>query len=48
MPALRQAMTGDPFEDPKRRANKAKIVEVELAVGEFLSQLDQRLFTWMA
>ena len=47
MKELRETLTGDPFEDPGRRADKSKSEQVEQAIGAFISTLDDKVFLWM-
>ena len=47
MARLRDAITTDPFNDPNRLPDDGRHESVELAVGEFLQSLDERLIVWM-
>ena len=46
MAALRRAITGDPFDELNRRADRRGIVKVEIAIGRFQAAMDQRLHDW--
>lgn len=43
---LREALTVDPFEDPKRNADNKRLTDVALAKGRFLTDLDTVWNEW--
>jgi hypothetical protein len=47
MKDLRDELTADPFEDPSRRIDRAHAEQVEQAIGDFLSSLDEGFFKWL-
>src|SRR3546814_3152489 len=47
MGALRDRITGDPFDDPTRQPIDDKREEVEQAIGAFLQSPDEALLGWV-